>query len=73
MNIIESQGFTPVATLNITSMVNNYTYHFCIGYDSAINQMGYQLKQGNVALLLSTINQPVSTATIMTVTISYFD
>ena len=51
----------------------NYISHFAIGAYPSLTISGYQLKTTNDTILISTINQPITTATQMKVVVSYFE
>ena len=71
--ITDSQSNLPVAHLNITSIADNYTFYFCIGYSALTNQCGYNFKNSGNGLNIIAETTPSTSATELTIEINYFD
>jgi len=67
--LIAIANFTNAAV----SLNPSYIAHFALGSGPQLIISGYELKTNNDTLLLSTINQPISAATQMVITLSYFE
>lgn len=73
--ILSQSQNIPIATFNNTAvqLKPNYINHFALGAYPSLTISGYELQTTNDTLLISTINQPITTATLMTVVLSYFE
>jgi hypothetical protein len=73
--IISASQFIAIANFTNagTSLNPLYIAHFSIGAYPQLTISGYELKGTNDGLLISTINQPISSATQMKIVLSYFD
>lgn len=73
--ILSNSTYKQIAVFNnlATQLLSGYVNHFSIGAYQSLTINGYELKPTNDTLLISTINQPITTATRMEVVLSYFE
>lgn len=73
--ILSNSSYKQIAVFNnlATQLQAGYINHFAIGAYPSLTISGYELQSTNEILLLTAINQPITTATQMKVVLSYFE